>query len=85
MLVWMHLWGWDECFWRGWTSRMAWWGDQWLWDGLRMGGSTSDLWAPSTVPAAWDAWPRGSSGPSGLVETEGSLTENIWAFAGLSR
>lgn len=39
----------------------------------------------SVVPAAWEAWPRGPGGPSCLVENEGSLTENIWAFAGLSR
>jgi hypothetical protein len=39
----------------------------------------------SIVPAAWEAWPRGPGGPSCLVENEGSLTENIWAFAGLSR
>lgn len=39
----------------------------------------------SAVPAAWEAWPRSPGGPSCLVENEGSLTENIWAFAGLSR
>lgn len=45
----------------------------------------SDPWVVSTVPAAWEAWPRGPGGPSCLVESEGSLTENIWAFAGISR
>ncbi|XP_070366943.1 SH2 domain-containing protein 5 isoform X3 [Equus asinus] len=39
----------------------------------------------STVPAAWEAWPRGPGGPSCLVESDGSLTENIWTFAGISR
>ncbi|XP_055979315.1 SH2 domain-containing protein 5 isoform X1 [Sorex fumeus] len=43
------------------------------------------LSAREALPAAWDAWPHGTSGPSGLVETDGSLMENIWAFAGLSR
>ena len=36
-------------------------------------------------PVAWEAWPRAPGGPSCLVESEGSLTENIWAFAGISR
>lgn len=49
------------------------------------GLSPSDPWLVSTVPAAWEAWPRGPGGPSCLVESEGSLTENIWAFAGISR
>ncbi|XP_060056885.1 SH2 domain-containing protein 5 isoform X2 [Erinaceus europaeus] len=43
------------------------------------------LSAREAFPAAWDAWPQGPGGPSCLVETEGSLTENIWAFAGISR
>uniref|UniRef100_A0A8C5KYK6 SH2 domain-containing protein 5 n=2 Tax=Jaculus jaculus TaxID=51337 RepID=A0A8C5KYK6_JACJA len=43
------------------------------------------LSAKEAFPAAWDAWPRSPGGPSCLVESEGSLTENIWAFAGLSR
>lgn len=47
--------------------------------------SPSDPWVVSIVPAAWEAWPRGPGGPSCLVESEGSLTENIWAFAGISR
>ncbi|KAB0400536.1 hypothetical protein E2I00_002760, partial [Balaenoptera physalus] len=40
---------------------------------------------PGGIPDAWEAWPRGPGGPSCLVESEGSLTENIWAFAGISR
>nr|XP_021486440.1 SH2 domain-containing protein 5 isoform X2 [Meriones unguiculatus] len=43
------------------------------------------LSAREAFPAAWEAWSRGPGGPSCLVENEGSLTENIWAFAGLSR
>ncbi|XP_004678628.1 PREDICTED: SH2 domain-containing protein 5 [Condylura cristata] len=43
------------------------------------------LSAREAFPAAWEAWPRRPGGPSCLVETEGSLTENIWAFAGISR
>ncbi|XP_075407770.1 SH2 domain-containing protein 5 isoform X4 [Tenrec ecaudatus] len=43
------------------------------------------LSAREAFPAAWEAWPRGPSGPACLVESEGSLTENIWAFAGISR
>ncbi|XP_008836825.1 SH2 domain-containing protein 5 isoform X4 [Nannospalax galili] len=43
------------------------------------------LSAREAFPAAWEAWPSGPGGPSSLVENEGSLTENIWAFAGLSR
>ncbi|XP_070238538.1 SH2 domain-containing protein 5 isoform X8 [Bos mutus] len=43
------------------------------------------LSAREALPAAWEAWPRGPGGPSCLVESEGSLTENIWAFAGISR
>ncbi|XP_058160217.1 SH2 domain-containing protein 5 isoform X4 [Dasypus novemcinctus] len=43
------------------------------------------LSAREAYPAAWEAWPRGPSGPSCLAESEGSLTENIWAFAGISR
>ncbi|XP_077929830.1 SH2 domain-containing protein 5 isoform X4 [Halichoerus grypus] len=43
------------------------------------------LSAREAFPAAWEAWPRGPGGPSCLVESEGSLTENIWAFAGISR
>ncbi|XP_032751550.1 SH2 domain-containing protein 5 isoform X2 [Rattus rattus] len=43
------------------------------------------LSAREAFPAAWEAWPRGPGSPSCLVENEGSLTENIWAFAGLSR
>lgn len=55
--------------------------------GLALGGPTVLLltFVVSTVPAAWEAWPRSPGGPSCLVENEGSLTENIWAFAGLSR
>lgn len=49
------------------------------------GLSPSDPWVVSTVPAAWEAWPRGPGGRACLVENEGSLTENIWAFAGISR
>ncbi|XP_058516962.1 SH2 domain-containing protein 5-like [Ochotona princeps] len=36
-------------------------------------------------PAAWEVWPQGPGGSSCLVESEGSLMENIWAFAGISR
>ncbi|XP_036707160.1 SH2 domain-containing protein 5 isoform X2 [Balaenoptera musculus] len=43
------------------------------------------LSAREAFPDAWEAWPRGPGGPSCLVESEGSLTENIWAFAGISR
>ncbi|KAM5249104.1 SH2 domain-containing protein 5 isoform 2-T2 [Ctenodactylus gundi] len=43
------------------------------------------LSAREAFPAAWEAWPRSPSGPACLVEIESSLTENIWAFAGLSR
>ncbi|KAG8506654.1 SH2 domain-containing protein 5 [Galemys pyrenaicus] len=43
------------------------------------------LSAREAFPAAWEAWPRGPGGHSCLVETDGSLTENIWAFAGISR
>ncbi|XP_077755450.1 SH2 domain-containing protein 5 isoform X5 [Canis aureus] len=43
------------------------------------------LSAREAFPAAWEAWPRGPGGPACLVENEGSLTENIWAFAGISR
>lgn len=43
------------------------------------------LSARESYPAAWEAWPRSPAGPPCLVEIEGSLTENIWAFAGLSR
>ncbi|XP_052520035.1 SH2 domain-containing protein 5 [Budorcas taxicolor] len=43
------------------------------------------LSAREALPAAWEAWPRGPGGPSCLVESGGSLTENIWAFAGISR
>ncbi|XP_040143983.2 SH2 domain-containing protein 5 isoform X5 [Ictidomys tridecemlineatus] len=43
------------------------------------------LSAREAFPAAWEAWPRTPGGPSCLVESEGSLTENIWAFAGISR
>ncbi|XP_047422408.1 SH2 domain-containing protein 5 isoform X1 [Sciurus carolinensis] len=43
------------------------------------------LSAREAFPAAWEAWPRSPGGPSCLVESEGSLTENIWAFAGISR
>ncbi|XP_063523745.1 SH2 domain-containing protein 5 isoform X11 [Pongo pygmaeus] len=43
------------------------------------------LSAREAFPAAWEAWPRGPGGHSCLVESEGSLTENIWAFAGISR
>ncbi|XP_012889186.1 PREDICTED: SH2 domain-containing protein 5 [Dipodomys ordii] len=44
------------------------------------------LSAREAFPAAWEAWPRVPGGPAAcLVEGEGSLTENIWAFAGLSR
>ncbi|KAM4871856.1 SH2 domain-containing protein 5 isoform 1-T2 [Thomomys bottae] len=44
------------------------------------------LSAREAFPAAWEAWPRGPGGPATcLVEGDGSLTENIWAFAGLSR
>nr|KAF6445112.1 SH2 domain containing 5 [Molossus molossus] len=43
------------------------------------------LSAREAFPAAWEAWPRGPSGPPCLVESEGSLTENTWAFAGISR
>ncbi|XP_020767737.2 SH2 domain-containing protein 5 isoform X2 [Odocoileus virginianus] len=43
------------------------------------------LSAREALPAAWEAWPRAPGGPSCLVESEGSLTENIWAFAGISR
>ena len=46
---------------------------------------TTSLPLIGLVPAAWEAWPRGPGGPSCLVESEGSLTENIWAFAGISR
>lgn len=55
--------------------------------GLALGGSAMLplTFMVSIVPAAWEAWPRGPGGPSCLVENEGSLTENIWAFAGLSR
>lgn len=65
--------------------------DLWWWRGLGTGGdgtaslSPSDFWVVSTVPAAWEAWPGGPGGPSCLVDSEGSLTENIWAFAGISR
>ncbi|XP_068935716.1 SH2 domain-containing protein 5 isoform X2 [Petaurus breviceps papuanus] len=41
--------------------------------------------AREAFPSAWESWAQGSSGPVCLVESEGSLTENIWAFAGLSR
>lgn len=54
--------------------------------GLALGSSMLPLtFVVSIVPAAWEAWPRGPGGPSCLAENEGSLTENIWAFAGLSR
>lgn len=54
--------------------------------GLPLGSTMLPLtFMISVVPAAWEAWPRGPGGPSCLVENEGSLTENIWAFAGLSR
>ncbi|XP_045715404.1 SH2 domain-containing protein 5 isoform X2 [Phyllostomus hastatus] len=43
------------------------------------------LSAREAFPAAWEKWPRGPGGSSCLVESEGSLTENIWAFAGVSR
>ncbi|XP_004592351.2 SH2 domain-containing protein 5 [Ochotona princeps] len=43
------------------------------------------LSAREAFPAAWEAWPRGPGGSSCLVESEGSLTENIWAFTGISR
>nr|XP_012295413.1 SH2 domain-containing protein 5 isoform X2 [Aotus nancymaae] len=43
------------------------------------------LSAREAFPAAWEAWPRGPGGHACLVESEGSLTENIWAFAGISR
>ncbi|XP_073089438.1 SH2 domain-containing protein 5 isoform X1 [Manis javanica] len=43
------------------------------------------LSAREAFPAAWEAWPQGAGGPWCLVESEGSLTENIWAFAGISR
>ncbi|XP_066872137.1 SH2 domain-containing protein 5 isoform X4 [Kogia breviceps] len=43
------------------------------------------LSAREAFPDVWEAWPRGPGGPSCLVESEGSLTENIWAFAGISR
>ncbi|XP_006145248.1 SH2 domain-containing protein 5 isoform X1 [Tupaia chinensis] len=43
------------------------------------------LLAREAFPAAWEAWPRSPGGPLCLVEGEGSLTENIWAFAGVSR
>nr|XP_031320116.1 SH2 domain-containing protein 5 isoform X2 [Camelus dromedarius]XP_031320117.1 SH2 domain-containing protein 5 isoform X2 [Camelus dromedarius] len=43
------------------------------------------LSAREAFPDAWEAWPRGPGGPSCLVESEGSLTENIWAFVGISR
>ncbi|XP_073650922.1 SH2 domain-containing protein 5 isoform X7 [Tursiops truncatus] len=43
------------------------------------------LSAREAFPDAWEAWPRGPGGPSCLVESEGSLTENIWAFTGISR
>ncbi|XP_008588874.1 PREDICTED: SH2 domain-containing protein 5 isoform X1 [Galeopterus variegatus] len=43
------------------------------------------LLAREAFPAAWEAWPWGPGGPLCLVESEGSLTENIWAFAGISR
>ncbi|XP_039710684.1 SH2 domain-containing protein 5 isoform X4 [Pteropus medius] len=43
------------------------------------------LSAREAFPAAWEAG-LGSGGPSCLVvDSEGSLTENIWAFAGISR
>ncbi|XP_044524647.1 SH2 domain-containing protein 5 [Gracilinanus agilis] len=41
--------------------------------------------AREAFPAAWERWAQGASGLACLVESEGSLTENIWAFAGLSR
>lgn len=74
----------------------AWWGDKCGfmgpvgvgWAGYRKGSDSlppSDPWLVFIVPAAWEAWPWGPGGPSCLVESEGSLTENIWAFAGLSR
>lgn len=55
--------------------------------GLALGGCAMLplTFVVSIVPAAWEAWPRGPGSPSCLVENEGSLTENIWAFAGLSR
>ncbi|XP_074074336.1 SH2 domain-containing protein 5 [Macrotis lagotis] len=37
--------------------------------------------AREAFPTAWESWAQGTC----LVESEGSLTENIWAFAGLSR
>ncbi|XP_053432958.1 SH2 domain-containing protein 5 isoform X2 [Nycticebus coucang] len=43
------------------------------------------LSAREAFPASWEAWPRGPGGPSCLVESDGSLTENVWAFAGVSR
>ncbi|XP_045441044.1 SH2 domain-containing protein 5 isoform X2 [Pipistrellus kuhlii] len=43
------------------------------------------LSAREAFPAAWEAGPHGPGGPVCLAETEGSLTENIWAFAGISR
>ncbi|XP_020024251.2 SH2 domain-containing protein 5 isoform X1 [Castor canadensis] len=43
------------------------------------------LSAREAFPTAWEAWPQGPGGSSCLVESDGSLTENIWAFAGLSR
>ncbi|XP_074162127.1 SH2 domain-containing protein 5 [Sminthopsis crassicaudata] len=41
--------------------------------------------AREAFPTAWESWAQGASGLVCLVESEGSLTENIWAFAGLSR
>ncbi|XP_027697261.1 SH2 domain-containing protein 5 isoform X6 [Vombatus ursinus] len=41
--------------------------------------------AREAFPSAWESWAQGPSGLVCLVESEGSLTENIWAFAGLSR
>lgn len=73
MCVWMHL-----C--RGRPGE-----DTSMWVNGGGGLSPSDPWVVSTVPAAWEAWPRGPGGRACLVENEGSLTENIWAFAGISR
>uniref|UniRef100_A0A5F8G7I2 SH2 domain containing 5 n=1 Tax=Monodelphis domestica TaxID=13616 RepID=A0A5F8G7I2_MONDO len=41
--------------------------------------------AREAFPDAWERWAQGASGLACLVESEGSLTENIWAFTGLSR
>ncbi|XP_070259268.1 SH2 domain-containing protein 5 isoform X1 [Myotis yumanensis] len=43
------------------------------------------LSAREAFPGTWEAWPQGPGGLGSLVESEGSLTENIWAFAGISR